>query len=98
MSEIIGTIFIAAGLVFNIAGCIGLIRLPDVYSRLQATTKSITLGTCIILLGTFIMKGTTATGIKSLLCIMFLLLTAPAAAHAIARAADAAGAKHKESL
>jgi multicomponent Na+:H+ antiporter subunit G len=97
MSEIIGIIFIAGGLVFNIAGCIGLIRLADVYSRLQATTKSITLGTCSILFGTFIMKGATAVGIKSLLCIIFLLITAPAAAHAISAAADAAGIKDKES-
>jgi multicomponent Na+:H+ antiporter subunit G len=88
MSEIIGTIFIVIGLVFDIAGCIGLIRLPDVYNRLQATTKSITLGTCSILLGAFIIKGFTGIGVKSVLCIMLLLLTAPAAAHALARAAD----------
>ena len=88
MSEIIGTIFIVIGLVFDIAGCIGLIRLPDVYNRLQATTKSITLGTCSILLGAFIIKGFTGIGVKSLLCIMLLLFTAPAAAHALSRAAD----------
>ncbi|MCX5692677.1 MAG: monovalent cation/H(+) antiporter subunit G, partial [Candidatus Omnitrophica bacterium] len=40
-----GIIFIVIGLGFDIFGCIGLLRLPDVYNRLQATTKCVTLGT-----------------------------------------------------
>lgn len=93
MNEIIGYIFIVVGLAFDIFGCIGLIRLPDVYNRLQATTKCVTLGTCSILLGTIIIKGFTGTGIKAFLCIIFLLLTAPVAAHALARGAHMAGVK-----
>jgi multicomponent Na+:H+ antiporter subunit G len=88
MNEIVGVVFIIIGIIFDIAGCIGLIRLPDVYNRIQATTKSITLGTCSILLGAFIIKGFTSIGVKSVLCIMLLLFTAPAAAHALSRAAD----------
>ena len=93
MSEIIGYIFIIIGLVFDIFGCIGLIRLPDVYNRLQATTKCVTLGTCSILFGTVIIKGLTATGVKAILCIIFLILTAPVAAHALARGAHISGIK-----
>jgi len=93
MSEIIGYIFIIIGLVFDIFGCIGLIRLPDVYNRLQATTKCVTLGTCSILFGTVIVKGLTPTGIKAILCIIFLILTAPVAAHALARGAHISGIK-----
>ncbi len=93
MSEIIGYIFIIIGLSFDIFGCIGLIRLPDVYNRLQATTKCVTLGTCSILFGTLVIKGLGATGIKALLCIVFLLLTAPVAAHALARGAHISGVK-----
>jgi multicomponent Na+:H+ antiporter subunit G len=93
MSETIGQIFIVAGLAFDILGCIGLIRLPDVYNRLQATTKCVTLGTCSILLGTLVTKGLTPTGIKALLCIAFLLLTSPVAAHALARGAHKSGVK-----
>ncbi len=93
MSEIIGAIFIIVGLVFDIFGCIGLIRLPDVYNRLQATTKCVTLGTCSILFGTFILKGFCATGIKALLVAIFLLLTSPVAAHALARGAHKSGVK-----
>lgn len=93
MNEIIGYIFIVIGLAFDIFGCIGLIRLPDVYNRLQATTKCVTLGTCSILFGTIITKGLCSTSIKSFLCIVFLLLTAPVAAHALSRGAHRSGVK-----
>lgn len=93
MNEIIGYIFVIIGLVFDIFGCIGLIRLPDVYNRLQATTKCVTLGTCSILFGTLVIKGFNATGIKASMCIVFLILTAPVAAHALSRGAHISGVK-----
>ncbi|MBU0709484.1 MAG: monovalent cation/H(+) antiporter subunit G [Candidatus Omnitrophica bacterium] len=93
MNEIIGVIFITIGLVFNFFGCLGLVRLPDVYNRLQAATKSVTLGTCSILFGLFLFKGFTAGGIKAILCIGFLILTAPVSAHALARGAHKSGVK-----
>jgi multicomponent Na+:H+ antiporter subunit G len=49
------------------------------------------MGTCSILFGTFLIVGFTAAGIKALLCIVFLVLTAPVAAHAIARGAHRSG-------
>ena len=93
MNETIGIIFIGIGLTFDFFGCLGLVRLPDVYNRLQASTKCVTLGTCSILFGVFLMLGPTAAGIKSLLFIMFLVLTAPVSAHAIARGAHRSGVK-----
>jgi len=93
MINIIGLIFISIGIAFDLLGCLGLVRLPDVYCRLQAATKCVTLGTCSILFGTFMIVGFTAPGIKSLLCIVFVALTAPVAAHAIARGAHRAGVK-----
>ena len=62
MNEQIGIIFISLGLAFDLFGCVGLVRLPDVYNRLQASTKCVTLGTSSILLGTFLMVGFTAAG------------------------------------
>lgn len=93
MNETIGTIFIITGLVFNFFGCLGLIRLPDVYNRLQASTKSITLGTCGILFGLFLFRGFSSTGIKSLLCLAFIILTSPVSAHALARGAYLSGVR-----
>jgi len=51
------------------------------------------MGTCSILFGTFLIVGFTAGGMKALLCIVFLVLTSPVAAHAIARGAHRAGVK-----
>lgn len=93
MSNLIGLIFISVGLAFDVLGCLGLVRLPDVYNRLQAATKCVTLGTCSILFGTFLIVGFTAAGMKALLCVLFLILTSPVAAHAIARGAHRAGVK-----
>jgi len=93
MIEIIGYIFIVVGLLFDLFGCLGLVRLPDVYNRLQASTKCVTLGTCSILFGLFLFRGFTASGIKALLCIVFLILTAPVSAHAIARGAHISGVR-----
>jgi multicomponent Na+:H+ antiporter subunit G len=93
MNSLIGMIFITLGLAFDIFGCLGLVRLPDVYNRLQAATKCVTLGTCSILFGTFLIVGPTAAGLKSLLCIIFLILTAPVAAHVISKGAHRSGVK-----
>ena len=93
MIDIIGIVFISVGLFFDFFGCLGLVRLPDVYNRLQASTKCVTFGTCSILFGTFLILGPTTAGVKSLLCIIFLVLTAPVSAHALARAAHTAGIK-----
>jgi multicomponent Na+:H+ antiporter subunit G len=81
------------GLTFDLFGCIGLVRLPDVYNRLQAATKCVTFGTCSIMFGVFLLHGWCAAGIKALLCILFLLLTTPVSAHALARGAHRAGVK-----
>ena len=93
IQTILGYIFIILGLGFDIFGCIGLLRLPDVYNRLQATTKCVTLGTCSILLGTVVLKGVGTTGVKAILVAVFLLLTSPVAAHALARGAHKSGVK-----
>ena len=93
MNEAIGSALIIIGLVFDFFGCLGLIRFPDVYTRLQASAKCVTLGTCGILFGLFLFKGFTATGIKALLCLAFVLLTAPVSAHALARGAYRSGVK-----
>ena len=93
MNESIGSALVMIGIVFNFFGCLGLVRFPDVYTRLQASAKCVTLGTCGILFGLFVIKGFTATGIKALLCIGFILLTAPVSAHALAKGAYRSGVK-----
>jgi multicomponent Na+:H+ antiporter subunit G len=91
MSEGIGLFLLIVGIAFDIVGCIGLVRLPDIYNRLQAATKCVTLGTCMILLSVLFYTGFGSIGIKALLCIWFILMTSPTGAHAIARAAHRSG-------
>lgn len=89
MSENIGLIIIGIGVAFDLFGCIGLLRLPDVYNRLQAATKSVTVGTFGILIGVCILTG----WIKILLAIPLLFFTSATAAHALARGAHKSGVK-----
>lgn len=93
MNDLIGLVLIGIGLFFDLVGCLGLVRLPDLYNRLQASTKCVALGTCLILFGTFVTVGFTPAGMKSLFCMYFVVLTSPVAAHALARGAHRSGVK-----
>ncbi len=91
MIEIIGYILISIGILFDIFGCIGLVRFPDVYNRLQAATKCVTLGTIMLLIGVAIASGHGAMAAKAVICAVFIILTSPTAAHAVAKGAYASG-------
>ena len=93
MSNNFAIAFVVIGVIFDLLGCLGLIRLPDIYNRLQAATKSVTLGTCAILFGVFLEFGFSSGGIKALICIMFVMFTSPTAAHALARGSHIRGFK-----
>jgi len=93
MSNIISIILISIGVLFNLFGCIGLVRLPDVYNRLQSATKCVTLGTCSILLGILIKYGFNDIGVKALIAIPLLFLSATVAAHSLVRGAYIFGIK-----
>jgi len=93
MSDISGVsqVLIVVGLLFDALGTLGLLRLPDVYNRIQASTKCVTLGTCFILIGVLVHAGLGSLGVKALICAVFILLTTPVGAHAIARGAHISG-------
>ena len=93
MNETVGAVLIAVGLAFDLLGCLGLVRLPDIYNRLQAGTKCVTLGTCMILLGSAVCAGVGPLAVKAILCLVFVLLTSPVAAHAVARGAYRSGVR-----
>ena len=93
MISTIGFILIIIGILFDIFGCIGLVRFPDVYNRLQASTKCVTLGTILLLIGVAIASRSILIGTKAVVCAVFILITSPTAAHAIAKGAYASGVK-----
>jgi len=98
MTELVAAVLLAAGLVFNFLGCLGLVRLPDVYTRLQASTKCVTLGTCLILLAVIVATGVGSAAAKALIIGAFILLTCPTAAHALARGSYRSGIKPTPSV
>ncbi len=91
MSDVIGYILIVIGILFNLFGCIGLVRFPDVYNRLQAATKCVTLGTIMLLIGVAVISAEGPIAAKAIICAVFILITSPTAAHAIAKGAYASG-------
>ena len=96
MSDVIGTIVLVIGLIFNLLGCVGLIKFPDVYNRIHAATKCVTLGTCMVLLSVVIFAGFVehaSLAVKCLMCIVFVWITSPTSAHSLARAAYSFGVK-----
>ena len=93
MINLLGWASIGVGVGFTLLGCIGLVRFPDLYNRMQAATKCVTLGTCGIMLGIFLLSGFSALGVKALVCALFVLITVPVAAHALARGSLIFGVK-----
>ncbi len=90
--DIISIICLIGGLFFLFVGTVGLLRFPDVYNRLHATTKCDTLGAGLLLLS-LALQSSLFVGIRLGLLIVFILITNPTAAHVIARAAYRIGTK-----
>ncbi len=83
------------GSAFCIIGGIGLIRLPDFYSRIHGGGITDTLGAGLVMLGLMLQAGWSLVTVKLVLIMLFLLLTSPVASHAIARAARHSGLEPK---
>ncbi|MBW3600683.1 MAG: monovalent cation/H(+) antiporter subunit G [Planctomycetes bacterium] len=79
------------GSIFALMAALGIVRLPDVYMRMHAASKSTTLGVGCILLSVAVHFGELGIASRAVLTIAFLLLTAPVAGHMIARAAYLTG-------
>ena len=75
-----------AGAAFALLAALGLLRMPDVFTRMQASTKASTLGLGCLLIGAALQLGDFATFIRVISIGAFILLTTPVAAHVIARA------------
>ena len=85
---VIATALIVLGLAVSTTGALGILRMPDVYLRIQASTKNVTLGALPVLLGLVVGEGllTPYTG-RALIIGVLLLVMNPVSSHALARAA-----------
>ena len=91
--DILSGLCIAAGIVALITGSLGLIRLPDLFSRTHAVGMMDTAGVGFIILGLIIHEGFTLVSVKLALVGIFLFFTSPIATHAVAQVAYRAGLK-----
>jgi multicomponent Na+:H+ antiporter subunit G len=89
VSEVIAAVLILIGASFSLLSAVGLLRLPDVYTRSHAASKSTTLGVLCTLVGTllYFLIADGYFSIRLLLGIFFVFLTAPVSAHLICRSA-----------
>jgi multicomponent Na+:H+ antiporter subunit G len=89
--DILSWTSIVGGLFFMVVGAIGVLRMPDVYTRLHAAGMTDTMGAGLILIGLTFQAGITLVAVRLLLVWAFLLFTSPIATHALARAALSGG-------
>ena len=87
----LSAVLIVAGSFFVLVGAIGLVRMPDVFTRMHATSVTETAGAGLLLVGLMLQTGFTLLTLKLLFVLLIFLLTAPVATHALAQAALQAG-------
>jgi multicomponent Na+:H+ antiporter subunit G len=89
--ELIGHVLALCGAVFVLIGTIGIIRFPDVFSRMHAAGLADGLGVLLVLVGLALAEGFSTASARMLLIIAFVWLTSTTACHALARNAITAG-------
>lgn len=90
---IIANVFFGLGVFFMFFGAIGIIRFPDLYTRLHPAGKAGTAGILSIFIGLIFITGWSALTMRIILITLFIVITSPVAAHIIARGALEAGVK-----
>lgn len=84
---------LVAGGLFCVVGAVGLLRMPDFYTRMHAASVIETMGAGLILLGLLLQAGFTLVAVKLLMVGLLIFFASPAATHALARAAMVRGLK-----
>jgi len=89
--ELAGAVLTLAGSVFLFLGALGLLRMPDIYNRMQAGTKATTLGSILFLTGLALYQWGSGSVQKTAVLILFIVFTNPLSSHTLARASHAVG-------
>lgn len=95
IQEIAGYGLIAIGVFLLVSASIGMLRFPDIFTRLHAAGVADSLGAPLVVIGLMVLEGLTITSLKLLLLLILLLLTSPTACHALAKAAHLVLGKQK---
>jgi len=91
--EIFCLVLAAIGVFLQIVAAVGVVRMPDLLTRMHASSKAATLGAALIILAAGLHFGGTGPVVRAVLIILFLFITAPVAAHMIGRAGYRSGVK-----
>ncbi|WP_027881963.1 monovalent cation/H(+) antiporter subunit G [Meiothermus rufus] len=89
-------LLVSGGVFFLFVAAVGVVRMPDLYNRMHATSKAGTLGVGLILLAVAVFYQELSVAARALSGLAFIILTAPVAAHALGRAAYLSGVKPSE--
>ena len=91
LREIVACFFLLAGAVVFLGSAIGMLRLPDFYSRIHASGNSETMGTLLAMIGLIILEGPTLTAAKIAFVFLFVALGNPIGSHILSKAAYKSG-------
>jgi multicomponent Na+:H+ antiporter subunit G len=86
MNELIGDVLMIVGAIFLLLAAVGVLRMPDLFTRMQPATKGTTMGIACTLLAVAVHFGDSGVTTRALAAIAFFFLTAPVTAHLIGRA------------
>ena len=93
LADLLSWALLVAGGLFSVVGGIGMIRLPDLFTRMHAASIIDTLGIGLMTLGLLLQADSWIVAIKLLLILLFILFTTPTSTHALAKAALHGGVK-----
>lgn len=93
MIELLAYVLLGIGSTCALIGAMGIVRFPDVYNRIHANTVVVVGGSMLLMIGAGILGGLNVFIIKAIVIAVFVFLTNPVGAHAIARAAHKSGVK-----
>jgi multicomponent Na+:H+ antiporter subunit G len=91
VQQCVAAMLVVVGSIFALTASIGLLRLPDLYTRMHAASKAGTLGSCVMLIALAVYADDLAVATRALGGVFFFLLTSPVSAHLLAKAAHASG-------
>ncbi len=92
MKDVLTGLMMLAGAAFVLLASLGAVRMPDLFMRMQATSKASTLGVLLLAVAAAMHFADAGTGLRAAAIVVFYYLTNPVAAHVIARAAYSVGA------
>jgi multicomponent Na+:H+ antiporter subunit G len=91
--DVVVWVCLLGGSIFSLIGGLGLLRMPDFYTRSHAASLTDTMGAFLILIGLMVYSGANLVTVKLVFIFFFIVLTSPTAAHALVKAAYSSGLK-----